>query len=214
MNQGTVEFVCLDENAAVSCNGSTLTPDKDGFYTIFVDLTKEKSCSFQVSCQGVTKNYTCTLVTGNLQTESFETATNADQLVAMGGDSLSISSDYALDGGKSVHAVLNQNEANVTPYVAVLRDSSIVGGSFATIKHISFYVYNPSNEELKATVSYYDNQVHTVGTVQLLPGQWTRIDAPVPGSVSNLSALGELDLVFEAGKAVEVYIDGFTVQEG
>ena len=215
MNKGTVEFVCLDENAKVSYNGSVLTPDEDGFYTIILDLTKEKSCSFSVSNQGVTKDYTCTLVAANLKTESFETVTTASQhLIAMGGDTLEISGDYALDGTKSVHALLNQNQNNVTPYVAVLKDSSIVSGTFATIKNISFYVYNPTGEELKATVSYYDNQVHTVGTVTLLPGQWTKVDAPVPGNISNLDALVELDLVFESGKAVEVYIDGFTVQEG
>ena len=213
MNKGTVEFICLDENATVSHSGNTLTPDEDGFYTITIDLTKEKSCSFNVSCQGISKDYTCTLVTGNLKTESFETVTATD-LVCMGGDELKVSDAYALDGSKSVHAVLNQGKAEVTPYVAVLKDSSIVGGTFATIKHISFYVYNPGTEELKATVSFYDNQVHTVGTVKLLPGQWTKVDAPVPGNISNLDMLGELDLVFEAGKTVEVYIDGFTVQEG
>lgn len=215
MNKGTVEFVCLDENATVSYGGSTLTPNEDGFYTISLDLSKEVSCSFSVSCQGATKDYTCTLVTGNLKAESFETAASADQyLVCMGGDVLEISGDYALDGEKSVHAVLNQNQNDVTPYVAVLKDSAIVGGSFATIKNISFYVYNPGAEALKATVSFYDNQVHTVGTVNLLPGQWTKIDAPVPGNISNLDMLGELDLVFESGKAVEVYVDGFTIQEG
>ena len=215
MNQGTVEFVCLNENAAVSYGGSAMTPDEEGFYTISLDLTKEVSCSFTVSCEGVTKDYTCTLVTGNLKAESFENAGSVNSyLVCMGGDTLQISGDYALDGEKSVHAVLNQSESDVTPYVAVLKDSALVGGTFATIKNISFYVYNPGAEELKATVSFYDNQVHTVGTVKLLPGQWTKIDAPVPGSVSNLNALGELDLVFESGKTVEVYIDGFTVQEG
>ena len=215
MNKGTVEFVCLDENATVSYGGSTLTPNEDGFYTISLDLSKEVSCSFSVSCQGATKDYTCTLVTGNLKAESFETAASADQyLVCMGGDVLEIRGDYALDGEKSVHAVLNQNQNDVTPYVAVLKDSAIVGGSFATIKNISFYVYNPGAEALKATVSFYDNQVHTVGTVNLLPGQWTKIDAPVPGNISNLDMLGELDLVFESGKAVEVYVDGFTIQEG
>ena len=214
MNQGTVEFVCVDENAVVSYGGSTLTPDEDGIYTIALDLTQEKSCSFSVSNQGVSKDYTCTLVTGNLKAESFETGTTADQLVCMGGDTLEISSDYALDGEKSVRAVLNQGQADVTPYVAILKDSAIVGGTFATVKNISFYVYNPGVEEISATVSFYDNQVHPVGTVKLLPGQWTKVDAPVPGNVSNLDMLGELDLVFELGKAVEVYIDGFTVQEG
>lgn len=215
MNKGTVEFVCLDENAAVSYGGSVLTPNEDGFYTINLDLSKEKSCSFSVSSQGVSKDYTCTLVTGNLRAESFETVTAAEKyLVCMGSDTLEISDAYALDGEKSVHAVLNQGQSDVTPYVAVLKDSAIVGGTFATIKNISFYVYNPTAEELNATVSFYDNQVHTVGTVKLLPGQWTKIDAPVPGNISNLDMLGELDLVFESGKAVEVYIDGFTVQEG
>ena len=215
MNKGTVEFVCLDENATVSVGGGALTPNADGFYTIDLDLTQEKSCSFSVSSQGVSKDYTCTLVTGNLKTESFEEAKTADQyLVTMGGDKLEISGDYALDGGKSVHAVLNESQSNVTPYVAVLKDSPIVGGTFATIKNISFYVYNPGAETLTATVSFYDNQVHTVGTVKLLPGEWTKIDAPVPGNVSNLDMLGELDLVFEEGKTVEVYVDGFTVQEG
>lgn len=214
MNKGTVEFVCLDENATVSVEGAALTPDEDGVYSISLDLTKEVSCSFTVSSDGVSKDYTCTLVTGNLKTESFETVTTADQLICMSGDTLEISADYALDGEKSVHALLNQGALDVTPYVAVLKDSSIVGGSFATVKNISFYVYNPGTEELKATVSFYDNQVYTVGTVNLLPGQWTKVDAPVPGSISNLDALGELDLVFEAGKTVEVYIDGFTVQEG
>lgn len=214
MNKGTVEFVCLDENATVSYDGNALTPNEDGIFTINLDLSQEKSCSFKVSSQGVSKDYICTLVTGNLNTESFETATNADQLVSMGGDTLEISGDYALDGVKSVHAVLNQSQNDVTPYVAVLKDSSIVGGTFATIKNISFYVYNPGAETLTATVSFYDNQVHTVGNVKLLPGQWTKVDAPIPGSVSNLDMLGELDLVFEAGAAVEVYIDGFTVQEG
>ena len=215
MNEGTVAFVCLNENTTVSCDGDTLKADEDGFYTIKVDLAKEKSCNFSVSSQGVTKKYTCTLVTGNLRTESFETAATAEQYLAcMGGDTLLISDAYALAGEKSVHAVLNQSGADVTPYVAVLKDSQIVGGTFATIKNISFYVYNPGAEELSATVSFYDNQVHTVGTVKLLPGQWTKVDAPVPGTVSNLDMLGELDLVFEAGKAVEVYIDGFTVQEG
>ena len=213
MNKGTVEFVCLDENAAVSYGGSALTPDEDGVYTISLDLTKEVSCSFNVSCQGTSKDYTCTLVTGNLKTESFETVTATD-LVCMGGDTLEVSNAYALDGRQSLHAVLNQGKADVTPYVAVLKNSSLVGGTFAAIKHISFYVYNPGAETLTATVSFYDNQVHTVGTVKLLPGQWTKIDAPVPGNVSNLDLLGELDLVFESGKAVEVYIDGFTVQEG
>lgn len=214
MNQGTVEFVCVDENAVVSYGGSTLTPDEDGIYTIALDLTQEKSCSFSVSNQGVSKDYTCTLVTGNLKAESFETGTTADQLVCMGGDTLEISSDYALDGEKSVRVVLNQGQTDVTPYVAVLKGSAIVGGTFATVKNISFYVYNPGVEEISATVSFYDNQVHPVGTVKLLPGQWTKVDAPVPGNVSNLDMLGELDLVFELGKAVEVYIDGFTVQEG
>ena len=214
MNKGTVEFVCLDENATVSYGGSSLTPDENGVFTISLDLSKEKSCSFSVSNQGVSKDYTCTLVTGSLKAESFETATAADSyLVCMGSDILEISSAYALDGEKSVHAVLNQNQSDVTPYVAVLKDSAIVGGTFATVKNISFYVYNPGAEELNATVSFYDNQVHTVGTVTLLPGQWTKIDAPIPGSISNLNLLGELDLVFESGKAVEVYIDGVTVQE-
>lgn len=215
MNKGTVEFVCLDDNATVSYAGSVLTADEDGFYTISLDLTKEVSCSFNVSCEGVSKDYVCTLVTGDLRTESFETVATADQhLICMSTDKLEVSDAYALDGEKSVHAVLNQDLADVTPYVAVLRESPIVGGTFANIKNISFYVYNPGTEELKATVSFYDNQVHTVGTVKLLPGQWTKVDAPVPGTVSNLDMLGELDLVFEAGKAVEVYIDGFTVQEG
>lgn len=215
MNQGTVEFACLDENAAVSYDGKVLTPNEDGFYTITLDLSQEKSCNFTVSNQGVTKDYTCTLVTGNLKAESFENITNADSyLVCMGGDTLNISSDYALDGTKSVQAVLNQGQNDVTPYVAIMKDSAIVGGTFATIKNISFYVYNPGTEELKATVSFYDNQVHTVGSVKLLPGQWTKVDAPIPGNVSNLDMLGELDLVFESGKAVEVYLDGFTVQEG
>ena len=213
MNKGTVEFVCLDENAAVAYGGSALTPNEEGVYTISLDLSKEVSCSFTVTNQGVTKDYTCTLVTGSLKAESFETGSVMD-LVCMGGDTLEISGDYAPDGAKSVHAVLNQAQNDVTPYVAVLKDSSIVGGTFATIKNISFYVYNPGGEELQATVSFYDNQVHTVGTVKLLPGQWTKIDAPVPGNVSNLDMLGELDLVFESGKAVEVYIDGFTVQGG
>lgn len=215
MNKGTVEFVCLDENAAVSYGGNALTPNEEGVYTIRLDLSKEKSCSFSVSNQGLSKDYTCTLVTGSLRSESFETAATADQhLICMSGDTLKISSDYALDGEKSVHAVLNQGKSDVTPYVAVLKDSAIVGGSFATVKHISFYVYNPGAEELNATVSFYDNQVYTVGNVKLLPGQWTKVDAPVPGNVSNLDMLAELDLVFESGKAVEVYIDGFTVQEG
>lgn len=214
MNKGTVEFVCLNENAAVSRDGTALIPDEDGVYTIELDLTKEKSCSFCVSSEGATKDYVCTLVTGELKAESFETGTTADQLVCMSGDTLEISTDYALDGEKSVHAVLNQGEAEVTPYVAVLKESAIVGGSYAPVKNISFYVYNPGAEELKATVSFYDNQVHTVGTVKLLPGQWTKVDAPIPGNITNLDMLAELDLVFEAGKAVEVYIDGFTVQEG
>ena len=214
MNTGTVEFVCLNENATVSYGGNVLTANEDGFYTIKLDLAKEKSCSFTVSSEGTTKEHICTLVTGSLKTESFETVAAADQhLICMGGDTLQISDAYALDGEKSVHAVLNQNQSDVTPYVAVLKDSPIVGGNFASIKNISFYVYNPSAEELRATVSFYDNQVHTVGTVKLLPGQWTKVDAPVP-SVSNLNMLAELDLVFEAGKSVEVYIDGFTVQEG
>jgi hypothetical protein len=178
-------------------------------------MTQTKSCSFNVSSQGVSKEYTCTLVTGNLKTESFEAAQTADPyLICMSGDTLQISDAYALDGSKSVHAVLNQGQAEVTPYVAILKESAIVGGTFATIKNISFYVYNPGAEELTATVSFYDNQVYTVGNVKLLPGQWTKVDAPVPGNVSNLNMLAELDLVFESGKAVEVYIDGFTVQEG
>ena len=215
MNKGTVEFVCLDEGASVSYGGSTLTPNADGFYTISLDLSKEKSCSFRVTSQGVSKDYTCVLVAGNLKTESFETAANADQyLVCMGTDTLQISDAYALDGSKSVYAVLNQSQEDVTPYVAILKGSPIVGSSFATIKNISLYMYNPSGEELNVTISFYDNQVHTVGSVKLLPGQWTKIDAPVPGNISNLEALAELDLVFEAGKAVEVYIDGVTVQEG
>ena len=215
MNQGTVEFVCLDENATVTYGGSTLIPSEEGVYTISLDMSKAKSCSFSVSCQGVTKDYVCTLVTGNLRSESFESTDSAGQyLVCMDGDTLEISDAYALDGAKSVHAVLNQNQDAVTAYVAVLRGSPLVGSSFASIKNISFYVYNPTEEELKATVSFYDTQVHTVGTVTLLPGQWTKVDAPVPGTISNLNALGELDLIFEEGKAVEVYIDGFTVQEG
>ena len=215
MNKGTVKFVCLNENAAVTFGGSALTPDEDGVYTISLDLSKEKSCTFTVSYQGATKDYTCTLVTGNLKTESFETAGAMDQyLVCMGGDILKVSDAYARDGQKAVHAVLNQSKAEVTPYVAVMKDSSIIGGTYATIKNVSFYVYNPMAEELTVTVSFYDNQVHTVGTVKLLPGQWTKIDAPISGSISNLDMLEELDLVFESGKAVEVYIDGFTVQEG
>ena len=215
INKGTVEFVCLDESAVVSYNGVVLTANEDGVYTISLDLTKDRACTFSVTGQGVTAEYVCTLVANSLRIESFETAASAeDYLLCMSGDTLQISEDYAVDGSRSVHALLNQGQAEVTPYVALLKETSIVGGTFSTVKSVSFYVYNPMDEDLNATVSFYDSQVHTVGAVKLTAGQWTKIEAPVLGSISNLDAIAELDLVFESGKAVEVYIDGFTIQEG
>ena len=214
MNEGTVEFVCLGEDASVSYKGNELTPDEDGFYTIKLDLTQEKSCSFTVESSGESKEHTCVLVEGSLRTESFESASSAaEYLTCMDGDTIELSSDMAAHGTRSIHALLNQNREDVTPYLAVLKGSPIAGASFATVKSISFHVYNPSSEEINVTASFFDNQIHTVNSVKLLPGQWTKVEAAVPGNVSNPEALLELDLVFDAGKAVEVYVDGFTVQE-
>lgn len=210
----SVQFVCINEDAEVTVKGKTLKPDQDGFYCIKVDLNKDKTTTFTVSCGKEKKEYLYTYLDGELRIESFEGANNLDDYFysTTPGYVAELSDAVAVEGIQAVHVKMNDAKETITPYIALMSDSKLIGGSWKGVKEITLHIYNPAEEEVTVNASFYDMQVRNAGKFVLAPGEWTEVVIPMLSDITDVEHIQELDLTFTEGSAVEIYIDGFSIE--
>ncbi len=209
---GRFSFVCVNEKAVVTVDNKTLQPGDGGIYTVELDLTKQTSYTFTVTCGKDSKEYTCKFMNGIIRDiNSFEESKDASTLFhsALTGYQASINTDadYVDDGKASVHVTVEDGK-EVVPYFAISRESDLIGGSFADMKSLIFNVYNAAEVDTSVQVVYYINQEYIVGEYTLTAGEWTTLEIDLPTDI-DLDDILEYDFSFSAGESIDLYIDSF-----
>ena len=214
VTEGTqVALLMVDGDKAV------LTADENGLYTVTADLRQQQSVSIELTRDGQSRTVSRTLVDGLLgQIQSFEDSVNVgDWISCYGKNSVEASADFASDGSNSAKLILNPNADDALPYFAIGRDSKLIGGSWNGIKNIKLSVYNPGEETLKTSVTYYTGTDVNMASFELAAGRWTTVELTMPNAADmggNIDAIEEIDFNFDKGTAVTVYVDSLvTVKE-
>jgi hypothetical protein len=199
-------------------DGQVQTPDDQGVYTFEVDLTQQKEFTYQIQNGENTRTVTRTLIDGQLgQVQSFEDPAEdcGNWISCSGKNSGEHSSELAQEGSGSMKIVMNPNAEDALPFFALTKDSELIGGSWQGIQSVKMYLYNPAEETLNLSVSYYTNKDVSMNSFELLPGQWTLVELTMPaGDLEDIDAIEEIDFNFQRGTAVTVYADSLvTVKE-
>lgn len=215
IDTASISFTTMNEEAEVTYNKKKLSPDEDGFYKISVDLKEQKDCEFTVSFGKEKRDYTYSFIQGALKVNDFEDTKKPETYFfsTTPGYKVELSKDQVYAGKNAVKVTLNDSQTDIIPYIAVAKDSELIGGSWKGIKNIRLAVYNPSKEAVTVNASYFSSAVLTVGDYELAPERWTILEIPMLNTISNVDSIQELDLIFEQGTAVEVYIDSFCIEE-
>ena len=111
---------------------------------------------------------------------------------------------------------MNPNAEDALPFFALTKDSGLIGGSWKGIKTVKMYVYNPAEETVAMSVTYYASKDVSMASYELQPGQWTLIELTMPTSaeIEDVDSIEEIDFNFQRGTAVTVYVDSLvTVKE-
>ncbi len=194
------------------------TADENGVYSFTVDLYQQQEFTFQLKNADVTRTITRRLVDGVLgQVQDFEAVSDASEwLSCFGKNQVELSDEYAYDGTASAKVIMNPNAEDVLPFFALSKESQLIGGSWKGIKTVKLNMYNPAEETVNLSVSYYTNQDVSMNTFELLPGQWTLIELALPNEteISDIDLIEEIDFNFDRGTAATVYVDSIaTVKE-
>lgn len=210
----TFTFKTTNDQATVEADGKKLTPNAEGLYEVTVDLTKQSEYTFTVSCNKEKKTYTRILLNGKLgSVNGFEDATDLADYVFSSTKgyegSVYTGKDYAYDGEKSAHLVLNKDKEDTLPYFAIEKASKLIGGSWKDISTMKFYVYNAGKKDVTMDATYYTSQEVSVGTFTLPAGKWTRVEINMPQDIKDVETIQEFDFNFEQGSSVELYLDSF-----
>ena len=214
-DEAVLTFRTVNEKAKVKIDGKTLKADKDGFYQVKADLTKQSKLTIEVSYGDVTKKYTHVLQNGIVGVaESFEKAEDLSTYFTSmsAGYEATINKDTTLvsEGKQSVHMQINKNGEDTLPYFAVQKDSKLIGGSWENLKSIKVSIYNAGEKEVSLDVSYYTTEDNTLGIYNLTAGKWTEIEVQMPIDSSETEFMEEIDFNFNKGDIIDIYIDGFT----
>ena len=220
IKEATIAFVPASSEAVVTVDGKQQTPDAEGVYRFNIDLTKQSRFVFDLTVGDKTRTYTRQLINGVLgAVESFETIGDlADCIVSYISDyKASVSEDFAHDGVKSAKLVLNSAAvADTVPYFAIEKDSALIGGSWKGLDSLKAYIYNPSDEMINLSVSYYTDEDTTMDVFELPSGQWTLVQVTFPSAeeLADIDDIQEIDFNFDRGQSVTVYMDSIaTVKE-
>ena len=183
-----------------------------------LDLTQQKEFIYQIQNGEQTRTVTQTLIDGQLgQVQSFEDPAEdcGNWISCFGKNSGEHSTQQAQEGSGSMKIVMNPNAEDALPFFALTKDSQLVGGSWKGIQTVKMYLYNPAEETINLSVSYYTNKDVNMNSFELLPGQWTLVELTMPvGALEDIDAIEEIDFNFERGTAVTVYLDSLvTVKE-
>ena len=111
---------------------------------------------------------------------------------------------------------MNPNAEDALPFFALAKDSELIGGSWKGVKTVKMYVYNPAEEKVSMSVTYYASKDVSMASYELQPGQWTLIELTMPTSteIEDVDSIEEIDFNFQRGTAVTVYVDSLvTVKE-
>lgn len=205
-------------NVQIFVDGQEQTADDKGVYTFTLNLYDQQEFSFQLKNGETSRTITRPLIDGVLgQVQDFEaTSEVSDWLSCFGKNQAQLSGDYALDGSKAAKITMNPDAEDALPFFALTKDSQLIGGSWKGIKTVKLYLYNPAEETVNMSVSYYTNQDVSMNTFELLPGQWTLIELTMPNQteLSDIDMIEEIDFNFDRGTAVTVYADSLvTVKE-
>ncbi len=217
ISTATVSFKTAP-NVQILVDGQEQTANEDNVYTFTLDLYKQQEFTFQLKNGENVHSITRSLLDGVLgQIQDFEAVSDVSGwLSCFGKNQAQISEDYVTDGSRSVKLTLNPNGEDALPFFALTRDSQLIGGSWKGIKTVKLYLYNPSEETVNMSVSYYTNQDVSMDSFELLPGQWTLIELAMPSEteLSDIDVIEEIDFNFDRGTAVTVYADSLiTVKE-
>ncbi len=217
ISTATVSFKTAP-GAQVFVDGKEQLADEDGIYTFALDLYAQQEFTFELKNGEKTNTITRSLLDGVLgQGQDFEAVSDtADWISCFGKNQAQLSEDYARDGSTSVKLIMNPNAEDALPFFALTKDSQLIGGSWKGIKMVKLYLYNPSDETVNMSASYYTNQDVSMNSFELLPGQWTLIELPMPNEteLADIDMIEEIDFNFERGTAVTVYADSaVTVKE-
>ncbi len=217
ISTATVAFKAA-EGVKISVDGQTQTADENGLYTFTVDLREKQDFTFQLENGETKRTVTRTLLNGVLgQTQDFESVSEvADWLSCTGVNQAQLSADHTKDGSQAVKVTMNPEAQDALPFFALRKDSQLIGGSWKGIKTVKLYLYNPAEEAVSMSVSYYTNQDVNMDTFELLPGQWTRVELNMPdeSQLGDIDSIEEIDFNFDRGTAATVYVDSMvTVKE-
>ncbi len=214
ISTATVSFKTAD-GVRISVDGQEQTAGENGVYTFTVDLYKQQSFTFELKNGDTTRTVTRTLLDGVLgQVQDFEACSAVSDWVSCTGvNQVQISGDYAADGTQAVKITMNPNEEDALPFFALRKDSQLIGGSWKGIKTVKLNLYNPSEETVSLSVTYYTNQDVSMDSFELLPGQWTLIELALPDAaqLSDIDMIEEIDFNFQRGTSVTVYADSLVV---
>ncbi len=214
ISTATISFKTAD-GVKISVDGKEQTADENGVYTFTVDLYEQQNFTFELKNGDVTHTITRTLLDGALgQVQDFETdIAVSDWLSCVGVNQAQISGDHAADGSNAVKITMNPDGEDALPFFALRKDSQLIGGSWKGIKTVKLKLYNPSEEAVSMSVSYYTNQDVSLATYELLPGQWTLIELTLPDAtlLADIDTIEEIDFNFDRGSSVTVYADSMVV---
>ncbi len=217
VSTATVSFKAAPD-ARILVDGKEQTADENGVYTFTVDLYAQQDFTFQLKNGENTHTVTKTLLDGVLgQVQDFEAVSDVSGWIrCFGKNQAQLSKDQVRDGSTSVQLSLNPNKEDALPFFALTKDSQLIGGSWKGIKTVKLYLYNPAEETVTMSVSYYTNQDVSMDSFELLPGQWTPVELTMPteAEISDIDLIEEIDFNFDRGTAVTVYADSMvTVKE-
>lgn len=207
------------EGVSVAVDGNTLTPDADGIYTVTANLYEQQSISMTLTRGEETRTVVRTLMNGVLgQAQSFEDGASVGSWIScFGKNSVELSTEYANDGTYSAKLLLNPNAESTLPFFAITRDSDLIGGSWEGITKLKLCLYNPGEESVNLSVTYYTGSDNTLASFDLPAGQWTTVELTIPTAAEvggDLNSMEEIDFNFEQGTAVILYADSLvTVKE-
>lgn len=213
-DEAQVGFKTVNKKAVVEVDGKEIKADENGTYMFKVDLTKESSLSFTVTCGKEEKTYTRELLTGKLDVaEGFEDIANPDSVFtsSAAGYAVSINEDktYVKDGNKSVHISINKEQTQTLPYFAIIKESALLNNNLESIKSMQFYVYNAGEKDIELNATYFTTSESSISYITLPAGEWTKVEIPIPLDVEDVTAITEFDFNFPEGSVVDIYIDSF-----
>ena len=160
-----------------------------------------------------------TLIDGQLgQVQRFEDPAEdySSWISCFGKNSGKHSTEMAQEGSGSMKIEMNPNAEDALPFFALAKDSELIGGSWKGVKTVKLYVYNPAEEKVTMSVTYYANKDVSMASYELQPGQWTLVELTMPTStqIEDVDSIEEIDFNFQRGTAVTVYVDNLvTVKE-